>query len=149
VSLTPSWELADSNYIQIEEQIIQIRQKILLFERITLAIAAKTPKWLAIPAMLPCFDTRLMTHNWMCVPFSGTLRFWISSAGGKALKSLIHIPMKRAKHLFSRALMSVLSFSLIVSTAALADDETGINAKIQSYLSQMTIQQKLDYWKLN
>jgi hypothetical protein len=53
--------------------------------------------------------------------------------------------MKRAKHLFSRALMSVLSFSLIVSTAALADDETGINAKIQSYLSQMTIQQKLDY----
>jgi hypothetical protein len=58
-----SWELADSNYIQIEEQIIQIRQKILLFERITLAIATKTPKWLAIPAMLPCFDTRLMTHN--------------------------------------------------------------------------------------
>jgi beta-glucosidase len=53
--------------------------------------------------------------------------------------------MKRLKSYLSWASTSVPLFSLIVSSAALADNENDVNAKIQSYLSQMTIQQKLDY----
>ena len=53
--------------------------------------------------------------------------------------------MKHRTNYFSWASTSVLSFSLIVSSSALADDENNVNAKIQSYLRQMTIQQKLDY----
>jgi beta-glucosidase len=53
--------------------------------------------------------------------------------------------MKRLQRYLSWASTSALLFGRIVSTAALADDENSINDKIQSYLSQMTIQQKLDY----
>jgi hypothetical protein len=53
--------------------------------------------------------------------------------------------MKSLKRHFPWASASVFLFGLIASEAALAEDESTVNDKIQSYLSQMTIQQKLDY----
>lgn len=44
-----------------------------------------------------------------------------------------------------RTRMSVLSLSLLIGAASLADAKESIDSQIQYYLDHMTIQQKLDY----